>query len=136
MRRKTISFDISTASAVVLGLPPNNPPNCFICQQRSVRFKTRTSNRKGNAGRPYYKCVHCRKFLAFADQRGNDPQNPPCHCALSSKRQAAGQEKGSGLHYVCRNGTCDFYAPCLDNGGNQVSVDGDLRRMLASLQII
>ena len=94
------------------------------------------SNRKGNAGRPYYKCQHCSKFLCFVDDRGNDPNNPPCHCGASSKTQVAGREKKvpGGIHYVCRLGGCDFYKPNIGEDGNQVTVE-DLEKDLARLCI-
>ncbi|KAH8655689.1 hypothetical protein BX600DRAFT_385793, partial [Xylariales sp. PMI_506] len=114
------------------------PPTCFLCNKPSVRMITRKSNRKGNAERPYYKCHPCDKFLCFADKRGNDPTNPVCHCGASSRRQIAGRETRNpgGVHFVCRLGTCDFYAP-LRNGCEPVTVQADdLVKLLAALQIV
>lgn len=101
-------------------------------------FVTRASNRNGNAGRPYYKCVPCDKFLVFADNRGNDPTNPPCMCGLASKRQVAGKERKTsrGLFYVCRKGACDFYAPALDRQEQQISIEDPIITLLAKLCII
>ncbi|KAK4174866.1 hypothetical protein QBC36DRAFT_33103, partial [Triangularia setosa] len=89
-----------------------------LCERPSKRFITRYSNRKGNAGRPYYKWQPCGKFLCFADHRGNDPNSPPCYCGVSSNRQLAGRETSvpRGVHYVCRLGVCTFYQPHI--GGN------------------
>ncbi|KAK4233357.1 hypothetical protein C8A03DRAFT_19562 [Achaetomium macrosporum] len=104
----------------------------------SKSFTTRHSNRNGNAGRPYYKCQPCNKFLCFADSRGNNPGNPPCDCGVSSKTQVAGKEKKvpRGVHYVCRLGKCDFYKPCVENG-KQVAVESDdLVHRLAMLSIL
>lgn len=101
-------------------------------------FVTRASNRNGNAGRPYYKCVPCDKFLVFADNRGNDPTNPLCECGLESKRQVAGKERKTsrGIFYVCRKGVCDFYAPALDNHARQISIEDSIIPLLAALSII
>ncbi|KAF2189958.1 hypothetical protein K469DRAFT_561858 [Zopfia rhizophila CBS 207.26] len=133
-----MSFDISSLQRINLAPPPQVPPNCFQCGGPSLRSTTRRSNRKGNAGRPYDKCMRCGKFLGFADERGNDPNNPPCGCGVSSKRQVAGPEKRvpRGLHYVCRLGACDFYAPCKDAEDRQVTVDGEFVDLLAMLRII
>ncbi|OJD10148.1 hypothetical protein ACJ73_09917 [Blastomyces percursus] len=78
------------------------PPNCRSCHHPSSREVTRASNRKGNAGRPYYKCHRCNKFLCFADDRGNDPSNPPCYCGVLSRRQVAGYDKHvpRGMHFA------------------------------------
>jgi len=89
--------------------PSGGPPTCFLCNGHSSEYTTRRSNRNGNAGRPYYKCDSCGKFLAFADDRGNDLLNPLCHCQTSSRRQVSCRDKGRKIHYVCRLGRCDFY---------------------------
>lgn len=34
------------------------------------RFVCRRSNRNGNAGRPYLKCMPCNRFVKFEDERG------------------------------------------------------------------
>ena len=133
------SWDIPIVRKMSLAPPPDKAPPCFRCGEPSVRFITRRSNRNGNVGRPYYKCVECRQFLVFADERGNDPQNPPCDCGTSSKTQVSGPDKSvpRGVHYVCRLGKCDFYAPCMDQEGNQVALVGDqLLDQLAALRII
>jgi hypothetical protein len=133
-----MSFDISTLRRINLAPSPQAPPSCFKCGGLSRKLVTRSSNRKGNAGRPYHKCELCGKFLAFADERGNDPNNPKCYCGASSKRQIAGPEKivSRGLHYVCRLGACDFYALCTDAEHQQITVDGDLVDLLAMLRMI
>ncbi|EWG50000.1 hypothetical protein FVEG_09337 [Fusarium verticillioides 7600] len=43
------TFNIPLAPA------PSLPPVCFVCNNRSRRLVTRSSNRNGNAGRPYHK---------------------------------------------------------------------------------
>lgn len=118
-------------STLQRGMParfPEQPPTCHLCQRPSTRLMTRRPNRKGHAGRPYHKSLPCGKFVGFAHDRGNDPNNPPCHCGASSKTQIAGREKKipGGIHYVCRLGECDFYKPCIGKDGEQVTVEDDL----------
>ncbi|MCJ1474880.1 hypothetical protein MMC13_003540 [Lambiella insularis] len=98
-------------SQLNLAPAPTTAPICFECGNPGRRFITSQANQKGNAGRPYYKCVADGRFLCFADQRGNDPTNPPCDCGESSKRQISGSNKSvpRQVHYVCRLGGCDFY---------------------------
>lgn len=117
--------------------PPEEPPACCHCGGQSKKFITRSTNRNGNAGRPYYKCTCCSKFLAFADDRGNDPNNPRCDCGVSSKRQLASREKGRKIHYVCRLGKCNFYDVQLSAiDGSVATVEGDeLASALAMLSI-
>lgn len=86
--------------------PPGTPAACFKCGKPSARHITSWRNRKGNGGRPYYKCTSCCQFLCFSDDRGNDHAHPPCRCNESSKRQVSG---AGTPHYVCRLGTCNFY---------------------------
>lgn len=90
---------------------PTEHPPCIICERPTVRRITRSSNRKGNAGRPCYICPPCGKFHCFADQEGNDPTNPPCDCGTFSKRQLSDVEFSPRrkVHYVCRLGGCDYY---------------------------
>ncbi len=85
-------------------------PPCLRCSLPTTRLITRSSNRNGNGGRPYDKCLPCGKFHRFADSRGDHPDNPPCRCGGPSKRQVAGEQRGKKVHYVCRGGTCEFYA--------------------------
>jgi hypothetical protein len=99
---------------------------------------TRSSNRNGNAGRPYHKCISCRYFFGFADDRGNNPNNQMCGCGESSRLQRAGENSSNpgGLHYVCRLGTCDYYAVKVDENQEQITVSLDLVDRLAGLNII
>ena len=107
----TVTFDIESSRLAQLASPPQAPPRCPRCRKFGIQETTRPSNRKGNAGRRYYKCRPCKKFLCFIDDRGNDPSNPPCHCGVSSKTEMVGTDKRvlRGLHYVCRLGCCEFY---------------------------
>ncbi|KIW35947.1 uncharacterized protein PV06_11744 [Exophiala oligosperma] len=107
-----------------LSPPPAVAPDCIKCGKPTVWDVTKTSNRKGNAGRPYYICKPRRKFHCFADTRGNDPRNPACFCGVSSKTQVSGADKKTvrGVHYVCRRGKCDYYRLCLDDQNQQISL--------------
>lgn len=132
--QKNIGLHVSA----VLAPGPVVAPICILCRAPITRQITRTSNRNGNAGRPYYKCIPCNKFHCFDDRRGNDPTNPPCFCGISSKRQLSGPEKPMGrmVHYVCRIGGCNFYS---DHGNTQqkiTNVNRELVELLARLSII
>ncbi|KAK1974723.1 hypothetical protein LZ30DRAFT_539133, partial [Colletotrichum cereale] len=87
------------------------PPVCRLCRAPTSWRITRSSNRKRNAGRPYYICCPCKKFSCFADDRGCHPSNHNYYCGHSSRMQLAGRERNpsGGLHYVCQQGTCDYY---------------------------
>lgn len=113
------------------------PSRCWVCDSRSKLLFTRSSNRNGNAGRPYYKCTACAKFLCFADDRGLDLDNPQCHCGAPSRRQVSGPTKrvSRGLHYVCSRGGCSFYPPVYGERG-QLNVDEELVGFLAQLRIV
>ncbi|KAI5926283.1 hypothetical protein F4810DRAFT_656258 [Camillea tinctor] len=118
--------------------PPTQPPICKKCKRASEYFITRRSNRNGNAGRPCYKCLPCDNFLVFCDRRGNDPENPKCHCGYSSKRQITGRSKSvpGRVHYVCRLGECDFYSPSRDENGQDNVIAGELADKLSRLSFI
>ncbi|WDK19265.1 hypothetical protein CGRA01v4_10552 [Colletotrichum graminicola] len=91
-----------------------SPPECLKCGAQSRRRITRPSNRKGNAGRPYYIRCRCDNFCCFADLRGCHPSNPHCaNCDCPSRMQVAGRVRNppGGLHYVCQRPTCDFHSP-------------------------
>ncbi|KAI1661984.1 hypothetical protein F4813DRAFT_94991 [Daldinia decipiens] len=126
---------------------PKKPPKCFRCLETATRYTTSKTNTKGNGGRPYFKCDPCNKFLVFADYRGNyprhDPQRGPedniCHCSVSTKRLIAGRDKNNPgqVFYVCRQGTCDAYIPCVELGTNRaIKIALGLQSELAELCII
>ncbi|KAL8380776.1 hypothetical protein RB595_005185 [Gaeumannomyces hyphopodioides] len=139
---KTVSTAPTIPRSTVATLTVATPtaPACVYCREKTQRFITRSSNRNGNAGRPYYKCVPCNKFARFDDERGNDRRNPPCDgCGHPSKRQVAGGDARvpGGVHYVCSQGTCDFYKPHLNKDGVQLAVvDAELLRALVSLKLV
>ncbi|QQK46043.1 hypothetical protein Pdw03_0941 [Penicillium digitatum] len=105
-----------------------NPPRCPECYEDGMRQKVRESNRNGNAGRPYYKCYPCNRFICFADQRGISPTNPLCHCGEYSRRQISGtsNEVPYGIHYVCARGWCRFYEEEVNQDGTQRQVPAGL----------
>ena len=117
---------------------PTTAPNCRVCHRPASRDITRASNRKGNAGRPYYKCIPCGNFLRFDDIRGNESRNPLCHCQVSSRMQVSGPDTrvARGLHYVCRLGACDFYEVRRDAQQRQITLDENLVSILARMHII
>ncbi|KAI0116358.1 hypothetical protein GGR51DRAFT_315064 [Nemania sp. FL0031] len=121
---------------MILAPPPTQPPRC--CDQVGTRFITRSSNPNGNAGRPYYKCLYCGKFLVFDDWRGNTATNPECHCGHSSKRQVTGRYKRAAgqWHFVCRLGACNFYSLCKDEKGEDIFMDMDLTEAFSRLFLI
>lgn len=125
-----------TMVALVPG--PSSPPRCCGCSKLGSLEITRASNRKKNAGRPYYKCHGCRKFLCFADERGNDATNPDCNCGVSSKRQMSGPDTRvpRGLHYVCRLGECDFYMAMPNDSGGQVQLSEVLVDEFVRLKLV
>lgn len=94
-----------------------------------TRNITRSSNRNGNAGRPYYKCFgRCNKFVCFDDMKGVYACNPPCHCGKPSRMQVAGIDRNppGGIHYVCIRGNCRFYALRIGEDNSQLTVPEDL----------
>ena len=88
------------------------PPYCSQCKRSGERQITRRSNRNGNAGRPYFRCPSCDRFLTFDDDRGIDLTNENCHCGVPSRRQLNGREHTipGGIHYVCAKGKCKYFS--------------------------
>ncbi|PVH72070.1 hypothetical protein DL98DRAFT_611883 [Cadophora sp. DSE1049] len=127
-----------TISGIRLDVAPATAPKCRSCQSQTVRRVTRVSNRKGNANRPYYKCISCDKFRCFDDDRGNDPSNPPCFCLVPSRQQVAGLDTSipGGLHYVCVSGACGFYKIRRNVREYPVTLDDDLIIILAGLRLV
>ncbi|CAI6334243.1 unnamed protein product [Periconia digitata] len=116
----------------------NVAPNCIKCGRPTSLETTKESNRNGNARRPYYKCLSCKKFHCFVDLRGNDTTNPLCHCKVSSKRQLSGVGKHlqRTVHYVCRLGTCNYYHVEQDSNGHPLSVDDEIANQMVLLQLV
>ena len=116
-------------------------PHCSECDATGSRlstFTTRTSNRNGNAGRKYLKCVPCNRFIAVLDERGVHAGNPECFCHHPARLQIAGAGKSTprGLHYVCVKGGCAFYAPATNDQGDQYSATERLADIMVQLKII
>jgi hypothetical protein len=97
---------------------------------------TRTSNRNGNANRPYLKCSPCDKFVTFLDERGNHPVNRKCECHRPSRLQVASFYKGRKLHFVCSTGNCAFYEVAHDAYNKPINLAEDLVTKLAGLRLI
>ncbi|KAK2793804.1 hypothetical protein FQN51_001022 [Onygenales sp. PD_10] len=117
---------------------PDGVPQCCLCGELSTQYRTRSSNRNGNAGRYYYKCTPCGKFLGFNDRRGNLPENPECECGVPSKQQRAGADSKvpGGLHYVCRKARCDFYLPAVNGRGEQVVIEEVFCALFAKMGVV
>ncbi|OAK93945.1 hypothetical protein IQ06DRAFT_363756 [Phaeosphaeriaceae sp. SRC1lsM3a] len=117
---------------------PSSGPRCRKCHSESKLLVTRSGNRNGNAGRPYYRCSKCPEFLCFADERGIDQGNPICLCGVPSRRQISGSLKRvpRGLHYVCSRGECFFYLPLYGSHGEQVGLAEELTDIFIQLRII
>lgn len=136
---------VSSPSSTPPPSPPSSP-NCSKCGANDdalSKYITRSSNRNGNAGRPYTKCVPCDRFITFNDDRGNHANNIECYCGTPSRLQVAGKAKGRGLHYVCSSGACRFYdirAKADVEGREQVAeqatVTEDLLKLMVELKIV
>ncbi|KAH7412826.1 hypothetical protein BKA64DRAFT_659649 [Cadophora sp. MPI-SDFR-AT-0126] len=111
-------------------------PNCHSCGEACTRLVTRVSNRNGNGGRPYYKCIRCDKFSCFDDSRGEDENNPVCDCGKASRRQLSSREKGRRIFYVCKTGSCQFFQFHKRQDGSNWSVGEDLAEALAELRVV
>ncbi|EME82072.1 uncharacterized protein MYCFIDRAFT_77627 [Pseudocercospora fijiensis CIRAD86] len=131
--KSMVAVKTSDAMAPCPFSPPSPP--CPICGQPTTTCVTRTSNRNGNAGRPYLKCGSCRKFITFVDKRGISSKNPECVCGKASRIQVAGKGKGRGLHYVCQSGACDFFDVARNKDGDQISLTEKLVEDLARILI-
>lgn len=119
--------------------PEPRKPRCPICSQSGknlLRLTTRTSNRNGNANRPYLKCSPCDKFITFLDERGSHSVNPRCECHMPSRLQVASSNKGRKLHFVCSTGHCTFYEVAHDNDNETINLTESLVVKLASLRLI
>lgn len=102
------------------------PPSCIDCARTGPsHIITRLSNNNGNAGRPYYKCACCGKFITFADRRGVHSGNPVCACDAPSRLQRAGRSSRQPglLHFVCSRGMCDFWEAYKDDNGQHGYVE-------------
>lgn len=110
---------------------------CSNCHKPGHRRITSFSNPNGNAGRPYYYCSPCRKFISFDDERGKRDENPLCECGKPSRSQLNGKNSRppGGVHFVCSEGQCDFFDRDCWNG-EQVVIAADLIDQLAHLSII
>lgn len=113
--------------------------DCSTCGGPCERMVTRSSNRNGNAGRPYFKCVPCNKFIRFDDARGldqGDQGNPLCDCGQSSRRQITSREKGRRIFYVCTIGACQFFEWHRNEDGSRWSISEDVVAALQRLRVV
>lgn len=128
-------------------LLPDDPrpvpmPRCVRCNAKFKdleRFVTRTSNRNQNSGRPYLKCMPCRKFVTWLDTRGISENGPRCYCDLPCRLLVAGKygkDTPRGLHYVCSLGCCDYFSVAKTNQDEQAVVTEELLEMFMQLRIL
>lgn len=115
------------------------PPSyrCPSCQSEHLtKLITKTSNRNGNANRPYLKCSPCNKFVTFLDERGEHSVNPGCDRHRPSRLQVASFHKGRKLHFVCSTGQCTFYEEPLTRKARPITLTEELVEELAWLKLI
>ncbi|KAF1842803.1 uncharacterized protein K460DRAFT_268311, partial [Cucurbitaria berberidis CBS 394.84] len=67
-------------------------------------------NSNGNAGRPYYLCDHCHRWITWGDNRGISGGNPLCFCGAISRQDRAGNETSIPRlgFWTCATGSCDY----------------------------
>lgn len=113
------------------------PPCCSNCNCFGERQITRRSNRNGNAGRPYFRCPSCSRFLTFDDDRGIHPTNENCHCGAASRRQLNGRDHAipGGIHYVCARGKCKYFSRHMTNYGWQLAIEEELVNLLIKTKL-
>lgn len=120
--------------------PPAPPkPQCSSCHRGGQNLKkltTMTSNRNGNAKRPYLKCLPCDKFVTFWDDRGTHSVNPKCGCHIPSRLQVDGFYKGRNLHFVCGTGHCSFYEIARDDQDRPLNLADDSILKFAARRLI
>lgn len=138
----TISSNSPQSASPEFTSPVKSRPlgeDCKICCKPCTRLFTRSSNRNGNAGRPYYKCIPCDKFICFDDARGIDAENssnPPCNCGQISRRQITNREKGRRIFYVCATAACKFFEWHKNKDGSEWSVEENVVEALQRLRVI
>lgn len=116
----TVSLDSATMQRL------GSCPRCIYCLNTEPSYLiTKLSNDNGNAGRPYYRCAPCNKFITFADGRGIHLGNPECACEAPSRLQRAGRNSDQAglLHFVCGSGMCRFYEVYKDDNGEDGYVE-------------
>ncbi|KAJ5476577.1 hypothetical protein N7475_002306 [Penicillium sp. IBT 31633x] len=113
-----------TRKTPAMTITRHDPPHCRKCHHEGIKRIVRDENPNGNAGRPYYQCSICGRFICFDDTRGISPANPRCDCGKYARRQISGVSKRvrHGIHYICARGGCGFYEEDLDADGVQRQV--------------
>lgn len=132
----TVKHELESLPIFPPGLPKPCCPLCGKGGTNLIKLTTRTSNRNGNANRPYLKCSACRKFITFTDTRGDHAINRVCHCYKPSRLQVSSLQKGRKLHYVCSTGQCGFYDPAMNRESKHVVLPEDLVKDFADLNLI
>lgn len=99
------------------------PPPCpsANCSKSTKKLFVEPENPNGNAGRPYYSCPDCNRFVCFGDMRGIHLSNPECWCGgfQLSRLQVSGEKRKvpRALYYTCALGQCNFFDYCRHEWG-------------------
>lgn len=97
-------------------------PRCRVCGSATLHHRiTQPSNPNGNAGRPYYVCIPCKRnnregWVTWDDERGVRNSNPSCYCGDFRRQDQEGIGRGRhGLDFwTCSTGSCDYYSKYLN----------------------
>jgi hypothetical protein len=98
---------------------------CRHCRSTQLSYRTVNSgNPNGNVGRHYYVCVntdcpevkspspgqHERGWVAWDDDFGVTPGNPPCKCRQISRQDITGVKpnRPRQIFWTCKRGACDY----------------------------
>lgn len=82
-------------------------PSCPICHRQAIHGITSPHNKSGNANRPYYYCDfnHPSEWIAWADNKGIDQNNPWCHCRQPTRWNIGRDRTG---WFECATKQCEF----------------------------
>ncbi|KAK4161000.1 hypothetical protein QBC43DRAFT_324271 [Cladorrhinum sp. PSN259] len=89
---------------------PNRGPKCKSCSNLSRLGITGQNNKRGNAGRPFYKCGPCDNWITWGDLKGCDRGNDECKCQKLSRTIVCGPESRcpGKRFWKCASGNCTW----------------------------
>jgi len=102
--------------------PPCPDPSCR--RPGTLIPAARRTNEVGNAGRPYYVCVHGnhpRRFITFDDDLGIYTINPRCDCGFTSR--ITNRSNQDGQFYCCPIGRCGHLGSAPPMPGEPMDLD-------------
>ncbi|KAE8407010.1 hypothetical protein BDV37DRAFT_39489 [Aspergillus pseudonomiae] len=116
MNGQALAFAAPWAEHIAL----RKAPRCVHCGGRTQKEPCQSSNKNGNAYRPYYSCSSCERFVCFGDMRGVLAENPTCYCdhgmQFSRRGIAGGRARfPRSIFYQCATGGCLFFEYMTDN---------------------